>query len=376
MVYYGVTSAAKSEWTRAGRKPWPENLGPLEDVPKRFPKRGASADAVRLAELARPLGIEFLATKSADDVHEAIGKFVGAEHVRDVAEIAAPPSPVAEYVEKHAPHIDAVRDHLLQSREIAWAVDLGKTFNAPIPNIVAHLRLTRLLIARALIRSRGGDAGAWDDLRAAYVLERSLHPRPELVPQVVALSMARSINAAAWKMPLPAPAWLAEMQAVDHRALILRGMQVDTWVVWRNVPDELPMAGMRSYLYASMANMALHQHESAVELVQVQSCGFDGKAFDQQREKEIARWNTPGQITIMGGGDLWSRMLRYGAEKEGTANAMRVRAGQSAIKESRCADGTWSYDAGRVSFLPAIRKSAPVEMPLSLAVTAPPALAE
>jgi hypothetical protein len=38
------------------------------------------------------------------------------------------------------------------------------------------------------------------------------HPQ---MAQTEALSMARMINAVAWRMPLPAPEWLGELQAHD-----------------------------------------------------------------------------------------------------------------------------------------------------------------
>lgn len=130
-------------------------------------------------------------------------------------------------------------------------------------------RLARLLIARALIRGRSGDPDVWDDLRAVFKLERSVQSRPELISQLIALNIARAVNAVAWKMPLPAPAWLAELLATDYRRLLLRGMQHDAWLIWRHGPDEPespfgPLA--RPYLRVSVGNLALHQRATALEL--------------------------------------------------------------------------------------------------------------
>jgi hypothetical protein len=43
----------------------------------------------------------------------------------------------------------------------------------------------------------------------------SVDGHPQMMAQTAALSMARMINAVAWKMPLPAPAWFGELQAHD-----------------------------------------------------------------------------------------------------------------------------------------------------------------
>jgi hypothetical protein len=37
-----------------------------------------------------------------------------------------------------------------------------------------------------------------------------------MMAQTAALAMARLINAAAWKMPLPVPIWFAEVQERDN----------------------------------------------------------------------------------------------------------------------------------------------------------------
>ncbi|HEY2321440.1 MAG TPA: hypothetical protein VGJ82_01130 [Thermoanaerobaculia bacterium] len=75
-------------------------------------------------------------------------------------------------------------------------------------------RKTALIVTRAL----GADAlskESWDDLHAAWYLARSLDGHPQTMAQTAALAMARMINAAAWKMPLPVPIWFAEVQERD-----------------------------------------------------------------------------------------------------------------------------------------------------------------
>jgi hypothetical protein len=77
------------------------------------------------------------------------------------------------------------------------------------------MNVARALVATALANARANDATAWQDLHAVCNLARSLAPYPQMMTQTAALSMVRTINAVAWKMPLPAPAWLSELQARD-----------------------------------------------------------------------------------------------------------------------------------------------------------------
>jgi hypothetical protein len=47
---------------------------------------------------------------------------------------------------------------------------------------------------------------------------------------------------------------------------------------------------------------------------------------------------------------VWVRAFRYGAEREATANALRVREGKSIETGSRCSDGGWMFDGTTLRF--------------------------
>jgi hypothetical protein len=331
LVHLGIMAA----WKHAGRQPWPMELGTLEDFDERFPKQGTSAAALELARLAKPLRIDFAPkAKNPDPIHKAITEYTKVHHSRNTAKIDAPPAEIVAYFYVNDADIDAVRAHLLSSGgDIAWPVDLSKGFNAPLPNLLAHMQLARLFIARALTR------GEWEDLHAAMILGRSVYARPDTISQLIALAIARSVNAASWKLPPPAPPWLAELGAVDHRRLMLRAAQSDTWVLWQFGHQEKKMPfgePGRPYFRASIADLALHQRETAIQLAMVRGCGFDSKAFEARRMAAIPRWNIIAKIAVPDFGGIWSRVLRYDIEREVAANALRIRGGQPAVKRSSC----------------------------------------
>ena len=55
---------------------------------------------------------------------------------------------------------------------------------------------------------------------------------------------------------------------------------------------------------------------------------------------------------------VWRRAFRYRAEREATANALRVREGKPIETASRCSDGGWSFDGTTLRFRREIATSA------------------
>ena len=158
-----------------------------------------------------------------------------------------------------------------------------------------------------------------------------------------ALSMARMINAAAWKMPLPAPAWLGELQTRDTVLPLLESFQHQTASYWKSSSQIFPT----KWLASSME----HDRLIAEELFNLTRCNVN------------ARMNELGTDLS----SLWRRAFRYRAEREATANALRVREGKQIDTASRCSDGGWTFDGTMLRFNREIATAAPDSpMPLVL----------
>ena len=74
----------------------------------------------------------------------------------------------------------------------------------------------------------------------------------------------------------------------------------------------------RPYFRASIADLAQHQRETAIQLAMVRGCGFDSKAFEARRLAAIPRWNIVAIIAVPNSAGMWARVLRprvliYGA---------------------------------------------------------------
>jgi hypothetical protein len=104
-----------------------------------------------------------------------------------------------------------------------------------------------------------------------------------------------------------------------------------------------------------LADSVDHDRHIAEELVKETRCDVNA------RENEI-------------GTDLrfvWRRAFRYRAEREATANAMRIREGKPIETVSRCSDGAWSFDGTTLRFSREIPTAAP-DRPMPLAFRVKP----
>ena len=122
-----------------------------------------------------------------------VDDFVAREIARGELTIGEPPT---------LPDVSAIRELLLRE-PIVWereeGIGGGNEANA---RRTAHLTVARSLVASALWKARANDPAAWDDLHAVWKLARSLDGHPQMMAQTAELTMARMINAVAWKMPL------------------------------------------------------------------------------------------------------------------------------------------------------------------------------
>jgi hypothetical protein len=166
-----------------------------------------------------------------------------------------------------------------------------------------------------------------------------------MMSQTAAFSMARMINAVAWKMPLPAPAWLGELHARDAVPPLLESFHYQTAAYAED--------GLRFFPTKMLANSVDRDRAIAEELVKETRCDVSPRANELGTD-----------LTF-----VWRRAFRYRAEREATANALRVREGKPIETRSRCSDGGWTFDGTTLRFSREIPTAAPDRpMPLVLRV--------
>lgn len=312
----------------AALRPWPEDLGSLAAVPDRYPTQHENEAARKLTGLAVSVA-----------ENDAVTTYVRQEIARGDLTIAEPPA-IAD--------LSAVRDLLLRE-PVVWERDVALQHSGLLGKVRMYQTLSRALVASALGRARQRDVAAWDDLHAAWNLTKTLEGHPHLVVRVVAMSMTRAINAVAWKMPLPVPAWFDEVQHRDFVRPLFETLQYEIWQAWRR--QRFPLK--------PFAERIERERRLPAELAAVTECELKRAIETGDRSDPLSRLDIG-----------WQRAFRYRAEREATANALRARAGQPIEERSKCSDGAWSFDGKTLQFARPIQlpERRDTSMPLTLRV--------
>jgi hypothetical protein len=304
---------------------WPGEMGSLEKVGDRWPQREPTNASRQLTALAEGL--------PKNDT--ALDDFVAREILRDQITIGNVPS---------LPDVSAIREVLLKE-QVVWERHDELGDSRAIAMRAMHMTMARALVASALNKARANDSSAWNDLQAVWRLARSLDNHPQMMTQTAALAMARMVNAVAWKMPLPAPKWLGELQDRDDVRPLLDAFQHQAANYWQS--------GARLFPTKWLATSIDHDRQIAEDLFKFTGCDV----------------NTPMNLLGTDLTSLWRRAFRYRAEREATANAIRVREGKSIETSSRCSDGGWMSDGTTLRFSREIATAPPDNaMPLVLRV--------
>jgi hypothetical protein len=300
-------------------------MGTLDAVAGRLPPLHANEASAKLTALANAL-----------PKNEAGDEFVQREITRGDLTIGAPPP---------LPDVSAIRELVLRE-PIVWERQPGIDHEGTMAMRAVQMTVARALVASALTKARSNDSLAWEDLRAAWKLTRALDVHPQVMAQTAALSMARMINAVAWKMPLPAPEWLGELQQRDNVRPLLEAFQYSAASYWQD--------GAKMFPTNWLARSVEHDRLIAEELFKTTRCDVTMRA--NQLGVDLT--------------SVWRRAFRYRAEREASAGALRVRAGKPIENASQCSDGGWTFDGTTLRFSREIATAPPDRpMPLVLRLT-------
>lgn len=310
-----ATSAARS---------WPGEMGALDAADDRWPTLKANDASTQLTTLAKTL-----------PKNEAVEKFVEREMKRGELAIGDPP-PLSD--------VTAIRDLLLRE-PIVWESRIEFDDVQVGERRMMQMTVARVLVASALTKARANNPAAWEDLHAAWNLAKSLNEHPQMMAQTAALTMARMINAVAWKMPTPAPTWFGELQQRDNVRPLLEAFQYQV--------ASYGGSGSQWFPTKWLAGSVDHDRQIAEQLFNLTRCDVTTPMNDLGTDLS----------------SVWRRAFRYRAEREATANALRVREGKSIETNSRCSDGSWTFDGTTLRFSREIATAPPdTPMPLVLRV--------
>lgn len=374
--WFAVRAYATTREHRAAAVIWPAKLGSLSEVPKRFPDTEQSEGATKLIALASAAHVNLAPRNRSSSMPEtkpdpmqatrkAIGEYVQTQLERSGDAIDAPPPAVADYLAENGAALDAIRDHVLSGVPIVWESKISKGFDAPIPNLTGHMALQKIFAARALDKARSKDASAWEDLRASWRLNRGLWSRPDMISIIIALGSSRIGNAAARKMPLPAPAWLGETFTFDYSGPMASAQQTDAWVIHRGAERALPWKDvLREVEYRLQGAEYLNVMRTYTdEVLKSKACDAMSPEFATARASLKSSETLAAVPNLV---EVWHRLIRFRAELEATERVLQLRAGEKLTVNSRCSDGTWQLTPSGMKFSRAIHVTAPqLNVPLT-----------
>jgi hypothetical protein len=347
-LYGGAWAVVASMKQRYTPRPWPENLGTLDDASKRYRDAETNAAAETLTKLLPAVDIK--------SIKEPLADYYRAELERNGDQVQPPPANVAAFLAQHDAQMNAVRDHVLTAGP-SWVEHFERGHDAPIPNLLSIMSASKLFTGRALAKAASRDAASWDDLHAVWLLDRELLERPELISQLVGLAGTRMANAAAAKMPLPVPAWFGELQAFDYRHRFAASYQAEAWMI-RHAPTHMTE---RPFFDACALDAAEEMRVWTNDLAGANRCDLSAA-----RPISIASWNLLAKVAMPSLSGAWQRFARFQAELEATEKILAMRRGETPSAKTACSDGSWTVSLASLKFSRDIAVPAPgIKYPLA-----------
>lgn len=232
--------AAEADWNR--------EIGDPDQALSSFPSHEDTPAAIRLIELARSVGVDVARSAAARPgrqeiaaeraLSQALKEYGENELTRSGGTVGAPPETVLACLRDHDEGVRELVAALVSGETLAWKTDLSLGHEAPLPNLLGHVRLQRLLVAEALARAnRGEDEEAERVLLASWNLNGSLRARPEVMSQLIAISVARMQAGLGRRLSVDPVTWLQRYAEHDDRSSLLRAIEVESIVELRQFPD-------------------------------------------------------------------------------------------------------------------------------------------
>lgn len=238
---------------------------PEETFMRRYPAvLQKNPSAVRLEELAAALQLDLRSkqavarwTTSTDDagLMGRMATWLKTQHEEPNDEIAPLPADAGAWLNGRRAELDAVARHLVTAEIPRWPMSHQRPRSEqPLPNLLSHMKLARLLSVAALDAEAGGDHGrAWMLQHAAWKLAQGLNTRPELISQLIGVASVRLIAATARKLEPSVPAWFSEVAALQPRRNVYDGLRFEMAMTRRSL-EEAPESILREDDGSSMGD--------------------------------------------------------------------------------------------------------------------------
>lgn len=225
IIVLGLAWVLSDLWSRKqlndACKEWPLIDRSLADFSQLFPRISKNQSARALNVFCRQLGLDIVedldteAERSSQEEQKAfqtmepgLREYLEKELERPTGLVEIPPADIVAFLTKSEEFLVDI-SHLLVNNDLPeWTLDVEGGLEAPVPNLLWHLKLNRLLLVQALyLHANGNPDQAWSYLHASARLADSLFTRPEIISQLIAIAEANRILVVMRKMNIPIPSW-------------------------------------------------------------------------------------------------------------------------------------------------------------------------
>ncbi len=376
----GNAYAAKRE--RETDRAWTATFGSLDDLKKKYPTRATNETAMKLEELTR--GTVFDLTPVVGSVergrHPGSGwnrsqgavDFLLAQIAKPEAAIDPPGEEAIRFLEEKRAVVDAIETLLTAGPPPEWALDVSiPAEERRMPNVLGQIRIQRILLARVLAAAQGGrtDASA-RSLEASWNLNESLRMRPETIPALLGIAIARLEVGVLRKVNVEEDLWRRRLATLDPRLSLLDYFAVENpaksyrWSLLKKDGDRSGFQPAWDFLGRPWHRMEMADYSDLVrvELVSLRSASLSDRAPEPTNptpeSANLKGWglaHTLASIAIPNIRNSFARADRLVVDAELTSKVLEARhlrkesgerwpAAIPGIETSRFPGASWRYE--------------------------------
>jgi hypothetical protein len=297
---------------------------PARDFARQFPDRDENESATRLLATVERFG---------DD----LGKSRPA--LSDYIRHGGTPPP---FLQQHANTIRTLRAQIVSNPPPVWSLQINDILEPPTPPFGTAMQLFTLFGADAI--AQRNELAAWTDLRAAWILARSLWDRPEPMSVMIAMSGTRVVAAVAARLQPPIPAWWNDTAAFEVRLPLLRSIEYEAWAT-RVRAERYPVGESDGSRFDDTIRRVVAPVFRPIRAAQASIA--IGRL---QKTAAASAHADPCEPFVIAEAPDWAafvrRFNRFRIEREGVDKFLTRNFSPS----SQCKSGRWTYDGAMLTF--------------------------
>ncbi|MEW6208451.1 MAG: hypothetical protein AB1631_08785 [Acidobacteriota bacterium] len=333
VALYVKSSSAEREVERA----WAATFIDLQSLPSRFPQTDKNATAILMEDMFKDGGKLGMRGTECLPPWKGEWKIMGME--------GRIPEDVRSYLEAHQSDLLMIYGRIREEAP-QWEMDIEKLSACPSPNFLRQRAISQLFLLDAINKSQQGRSKeAAEAMEAAWIANSSLRRRPELITQVISMSIDRAIARVSPEIKGLPDEWQKRFTEPDYRESIQTAFAHEAWVHLQMARVYSNMTGLagsalesrlgklattmgRPYFRMCAVNSAEAIRQSLIEYRKQKEHpdNFDIETINKLMRDSLADWNYQKNWNVISSpGGLGKMANEVMTELEETAKAIGSR---------------------------------------------------